>query len=393
MNDTQTTPTTDAKYTPAQVGDRIERGSDEGETKLYAVIMAGGIGARLWPCSLRNRPKQFLDLIGGLSLLQETQARLAPLIPPERTFVSTRQELADIVADQLPMISSSNVLIDLDGSGTASAVGLAAMHLRRLDPDATMAVLSADHLVVQGDIFRRVLAAAECVAAENWLVAIGIRPTSPETGYGYIEQGEALPAPEGVAAFRAARFLEKPDLATAEAFLADGRHAWNGGMCVWKVQVILDEIAAHMPALSAELMEIERLHDRSPGTPAAAQTPQRVWPRVPDKTIEAGVLENSCRVAVIPSEFGWSDVGDWAAIYDLLPHDRQGNAVVGQHRSLDSVNSLIFSKPQKLVATLGLADMIVVDTDEVLLICPRSRAQEVKELTALLNAPGDDELL
>jgi mannose-1-phosphate guanylyltransferase len=255
-----------------------------------------------------------------------------------------------------------------------------------------MAVLSADHLITHGDTFRRTLAAAERVAAENWLVTIGIRPTAPETGYGYIAQGEALPTTDGFDVFRVARFVEKPDRATAEAFLADGRYVWNSGMSVWKVQVILDEIAAYMPTLAAELAEVERLHDRSLGTPAAADTLRCIWPRVVDATIETGVLAHSDRIVVIPADLGWSDVGSWAAVYDLLPHDAQGNAVVGQHLSPDSTGSLIFSRPEKLVATLGLADMVVVDTDDVLLICPRSRAQEVKELMAELEAQGHGDL-
>lgn len=359
---------------------------------LYAVILAGGVGTRLWPYSLEQRPKQFLNIIGRLSLLQATQARLAPLVSPAHTFVATQHEMARAVADQLPMIPSSNVLIDPTGCGAASAVGLAALHLRRLDPDASMVVLTADHLIANGDTFRSALAAAERVAAENWLVTIGLRPSAPETGYGYIAQGEALPATGGFDVFRVARFVEKPDRAAAEAFLADGRYVWNSGLSVWKAQVILDEITAYMPTLASELTEIERLHDRSLGTPVAGDTIHRIWPRVVDTTIETGVLAHSDRIAVIPAELGWSDVGSWGAVYDLLPHDAHGNAVVGQHLSPDSTGSLIFSRPEKLIATLGLADMVVVDTDDVLLICPRSRAQEVKQLMTELEAQGHGDL-
>lgn len=352
---------------------------------LYAVILAGGAGTRLWPVSYQDRPKQFLDLMSRLTLLQETQGRLAPLIPPMRTLVLTRQEYVSLVAEQLPMVPPGNILVDPEGRGSAAAIGVAAAHLQRLDPQATMAVLAADHRIDQADTFRRALAAAERVAAEEWLVTIGILPTSPQTGYGYIERGEALPAVGEFEVFRVARFVEKPDRAMAQALLSSGRYSWNSGMSVWQVQVILDEIAAHMPMLAAELAEIEQ----SLGTSAMADTLRRVGSRVPSETIEYGVLERSSRVAVIPIAVGWSDVGSWTAVYDLLPHDAQGNAVIGRHLSPDTVESLIFTKPQKLVATLGLDDMIIVDTDDVLLICPRERAQDITHLTVLLEAQGE----
>jgi mannose-1-phosphate guanylyltransferase len=300
-------------------------------------------------------------------------------------LVLTRQEFASLVAEQLPMVPPGNILVEPEGSGLAAAIGLAAAHLRRLDPHATMAVLAADHLIDRADVFRRALAAAERLAAKHWLVTIGILPTSPETGYGYIERGEPLPADGEFEVFRVARFVEKPSQATAEVFLSSGRYSWYSGMSVWQVQVILDEIAAHMPTLAGELAKIEQ----SLGTPATVDSLRRVWPRIPRETIEYGVLERSSRVAVIPVAIGWSDVGNWAAVYDLLPHDSQGNAVIGQHLSPDTVRSLIYTKPHKLVATLGLDDMIVIDTEDVLLICPRSRAQEITQLTALLQAQGN----
>jgi len=349
---------------------------------LYAVILAGGLGTRLWPHSLRRHPKQFIELMSRLTLLQETQARLAPLIPPSRTLVLTRQAFAHIVAKQLPMLSPDNILIDPEGWGSAPAIGLAAAHLRRLDPNATMAVLAADHLIANPDIFRRALVAAERMAAKRWLVTIGIVPTSPETGYGYIKRGESLFADDEFDAFRVAQFIEKPDLTMAQDFLSSGQYSWNSGMSVWQAQDILDEIAVHMPALAATLAEIEQ----SFGTPAMVDRLRHVQPRVPSETIEYGVLAHSSRVAVIPVAIGWSDVGNWAAVYDLLPHDAKDNAVVGRHLSPDTVRSLVFTNPKKLVATLGLDDMLVVDTEDVLLICPRSRAQDVKQLIALLEA-------
>ena len=353
---------------------------------LYALIMAGGIGTRLWPHSQPHHPKQFLQLTGGeRTMLQETQNRLSPLISSERVLMATNREYTSIVTQQLPGVPVSNILGEPEGKGTAAAIGLAAVHLRRRDPSAIMAVVTADHAIQRPDIFLRALTAASDIAGRDWLVTLGIHPTYPETGYGYIQRGISLETIEDFEVFQVARFAEKPNLATAEQFVQSKEYAWNSGMFVWKVEQILAEIERYMPDLYTGLQKIEQ----SIGTADAETVLAEVWPRLATQTIDYGIMEKAQHVAVLPVEIGWNDVGSWAAVYDVLEHDPDGNAIVGQHLAIDTHNTLVFS-PQRLVATIGLEDLIVVDTEEIVLICPRSRAQEVKQLVAMMRHRRED---
>ncbi len=356
--------------------------------QLYALIMAGGSGTRLWPRSRPEHPKQFLDITGDLTMLQEAQTRLVPLVPPERVYVATNQGYVDIVKRQLPAVPAANILGEPAGRGTAAAIGLAAIHLRHNDPGAVMAVLTADHLINDTQTFRSALAAAKEVAEDGWLVTLGIRPTYPETGYGYIQRGEPLRSVDGIDAYRVVRFAEKPEGATAEQFLSTGEYAWNSGMFIWQVERILSEMEQHMPELYAGLIEIERGLE----TPEAERILARVWPNLPNETIDYGIMEKADRVAVLPVEIGWNDVGSWAAVYDVLPHDEHGNAVVGRHLTTGTRGSLVYA-PKRLVATFGLEDIIVVDTEDVILIGPRSQSQDVKQLVAMFQAQEKAEAL
>lgn len=351
---------------------------------LYALIMAGGTGSRLWPRSRTQHPKQFLDLTGDLTMLQQSQQRLLPLIPLDRTLVATNRQYVEIVTRQLPEMPSENILGEPTGRGTAAAIGLAAVHLRKRNPDALMAVLTADHLIKKTDIFRQVLKAAADVASEGWLVTLGITPNYPETGYGYIERGEFLGMVGEFDGYRVARFVEKPDLARAETYLTSGNYAWNSGMFIWKVRRILEEMEQHMPDLYAGLLKIEQdLY-----TPQGEETLETIFPTLPSQTIDYGIMEKAQQVAVLSVDIGWHDVGSWSAVYDVLPRDKANNVVVGRHITPDTVNSLIYS-PKRLVATIGMDDVVIVDTDDVLLVCPRSRAQDVKKIVDILKSNGD----
>lgn len=348
---------------------------------LYALIMAGGIGTRLWPRSQVHLPKQFLQLTGELTMLQEAQKRLLPLVDADHVLVATKQDYTGIVADQLPDVPAKNILGEPSGKGTAAAIGLAAVHLRRRDPAALMAVMTADHAIQRPDVFRHALQAATVVANRDWLVTLGIQPAYPETGYGYIQRGEALQSAGQFDVYQVARFAEKPDLATAEQFVKSTQYAWNSGMFVWKVERILAEIERYMPDLYAGLQEIEHSID----SPQASDVLAHVWPRLASQTIDYGIMEKAQHVAVLPVEIGWNDVGSWSAVYDVLEHDDHANAVVGQHLAIDTRNTLIYS-PDRIVATIGLEDLVVVDSEDVVLICPRSRTQEVKQLVAMISA-------
>ncbi|HUN24570.1 MAG TPA: mannose-1-phosphate guanylyltransferase [Anaerolineales bacterium] len=351
------------------------------KSNLYAFIMAGGSGTRLWPRSRTNHPKQFIGLTGGYSLLQESQNRLTPLIPAEQILVGTSVGYAETVRQQLPDVPPTNIFGEPSPRGTAAAIGLAAVHLNKRDPDATMAVLTADHLISKEAEFRDVLLAASELARENWLVTLGIQPDYPETGYGYIERSSRLGAYSGRNAYRVARFVEKPNRQTAESYLYSGRFSWNSGMFIWQVKSILAEFARQMPALYATLQEIESSID----TPKFLDTLHRVWNGVENTTIDYGIMENAKRVAVLPVEIGWSDVGSWSAVYDVLPRDEQDNAVVGEHLTLDTKNSLVISA-SRTIATIGVEDLVIVDTDDVILVCRKDRSQDVKKLVDKLKA-------
>lgn len=357
---------------------------------LWALVLAGGSGTRLWPLSRPEAPKQLLALTDPeRSMLRLTVDRLAPLIPPERVLVLTAADHVDAVREQLPEVPPAQVLGEPAPLGTAAALGLGLAWLRARDPSALMAVLSADHQIAPAEALQADLARAAGLARAGWLVTIGIPPTSPETGFGYIELGEVLPPQEGGdgRGRRVARFVEKPDLARAQAFVAGGRHLWNAGMFAWSVAGIQAAFQRHLPRLAATLDALTAA--ASQGDAAFADALSRLWPGIQDRTtIDYGIMEPAERVACVPAGFEWLDIGSWAAVKETLPADEDGNAVLGRHLGLDSHDNLIFAPDGRLIATLGLEGMVVVDTPEALLICPIDRAQEVKRLVDALRAGG-----
>lgn len=357
---------------------------------LYPVILAGGVGSRLWPRSRRSTPKQFLDLTGSeRTLLQQASDRMAPLVPIDHIYVVTNAEYVDSVAAQLPDLPRANIIGEPAARGSAAAIGLGAIHLQRRDPQAVMAVLTADHLIRNADSLREILVAAAELAQTGHLITLGIKPTYPETGYGYIEMGEAL----GVFNQREGRivrgFREKPDRATAEAFLAAGNFAWNSGMFVWRVDAILAEFALHMTDLHTAL---EVLAVRLGGPGEAAAFTSHWLPLDGSITIDYGVMEKANKVAVFPADLGWDDIGSWAALLDVLPKDGNGNASQANYVQHDSSNVLAYSR-DRLIATIGLHDMIIVDTPDAVLVMPAARAQDVKKLLDKLKARGQTSYL
>jgi mannose-1-phosphate guanylyltransferase len=246
-----------------------------------------------------------------------------------------------------------------------------------------MAVLTADHYITETARFRQALKAAEQVARRGMLVTLGIHPSSPSTGYGYIQQGEAMPAVGDFPVFRLQRFTEKPDLETAQRMLASGEYSWNSGMFIWEVERILGEFERQMPEFYRQLEQVEAVL----GTPAYADEIARLWPQVGKQTIDYGVMEGARDAAVIPVDVGWSDVGSWASLLDLLPADSHGNIVRGAHAGIDTDNTLVFGE-NRLIATIGIKDMVIVDTPDALLICPKDREQEVREMVRKLEKEG-----
>ncbi|MFI0606858.1 MAG: mannose-1-phosphate guanylyltransferase [Anaerolineae bacterium] len=357
---------------------------------LYALVLAGGSGTRLWPLSQPHSPKQLLALTDPeRSMLRLTVDRLAPLVPPERVIVLTAADHVAQVRAQLPEVPARQVLGEPAPLGTAAALGLGVAWLRAQDPEAVMVVLSADHQIAPAEALQADLGQAAALARSGWLATIGIPPTAPETGFGYIELGEPIAAAEGGdgQSRRVLRFVEKPDPARAVAFLAGGRHLWNAGIFAWTVPVIGAAFAVHLPRLAAQLDALTTA--AAAGDAAFAAALPAVWRTIEDRTtIDYGIMEQAERVACVPASFEWLDIGSWAAVMDTLPADEAGNAVLGRYLGLDSVDNLIFAPGGRLVATIGLQGMIVVDTPEALLICPVDRAQEVKRLVDALRS-GD----
>ena len=347
---------------------------------LYASILSGGTGSRFWPFSRATTPKQILKVLGEKSLLESTLARLSPLVPLERVSIVTNAVQAETIKHHLDYgaeeLSPSYVVEPL-GRNTAPAVGLAALEIFREDPSAVMAVLPADHLIKDGAAFRAALEAAATVAEDGRLVTFGITPSYPETGYGYIKgAGAVLKEVSGFEVRGVDSFVEKPDFETARGYLNHGGYYWNSGIFVWKAEKILSEIKLHLPSLYDGLMEIGEGGDIS-----------EIYAQMEAISIDHGILEKTADCVVIEADFPWSDMGSWNAIGDVFPADRDGNIIKGRVMDIGSRNSIIMGD-DRLLATIGLKDMILIDTPDATMICPRERAQDVKELVGMIKEKG-----
>lgn len=350
----------------------------------YAIIMAGGGGTRLWPLSRQARPKQLLRLMDEGSLFQIAVNRLNGILPLEKIFVVTVAELARELKGQCPAIPDENFIIEPIPRGTAPVVGLGAVALQYHDPQAVMAVLTADHFIGNVERYHQLLSAAYFAAQDDYLVTLGITPNRPATGYGYIQTGEHLGAYGELEVYRVLRFKEKPDEAQASAMLASGDHTWNSGMFVWKTKNILAEFDRQMPELATQLKTIAA----GWGTPQEMDIVSRIWPTIQPQTIDYGIMEGARQVIVIPAPgLDWKDVGTWDSLFEVISPNKDGNIIIGgQHLGLDTRGSLVYmNQEHRLIVTIGVEDLVVVDTGDVLLVCRKDQAQKVRQVVNQLK--------
>jgi mannose-1-phosphate guanylyltransferase len=362
--------------------DLVKRGKRT-DRRFWAVIPAGGAGTRLWPLSRAARPKFLLPLLGERSLLQETVDRLEDLVPPGRVFVVCGPAHAAPVARQLPELPERNVLVEPAPRGSGPAIALATAIVARHDPEAIVGSFAADHEVTDLPVFTSAIRTAIEAARAGWLVTVGLTPARPETGFGYIERSddEIVTTPDGIA-YRAARFVEKPDAVTAASYVASGHFLWNASMFVWRARTLLAEVGRLQPDLLAGVSRIAEVW----GTPEQESVAAEIWATIPESTIDQGILEHAERIAVVPATFGWSDVGDWNNLGELIERDDFGNSVRGDLVQSQTRNSIVWSETGRLVALVGLDNIAVVDTEDALLVVDRKEAQEVRRIVDQLKA-------
>jgi len=354
----------------------------------YALIMAGGAGTRLWPLSREKHSKPALSLYSEQSLFQIAIERLYPLFSPEQILVVASQHHIADLAVQVPEIPQENYIIEPEMRGTAAAIGLAAIHLAKRDPDATMAVLTADHHIGKTEVFRNLVQAGLNFAQKGYIITLGVTPTWPSTDYGYIEQAEAVGEENGFKAYHAARFVEKPNEKNAQRMLSMGNYSWNSGMFIWKLTTIMAEFERQMPELHGRLMRIADLI----GEPNYAETMPLIWHGIEKQTIDYGVMEHAENVVVIPADMDWLDVGTWTSLKSLLPMDGKGNCSKGEVLLTDSENTLIIGN-SRIITGIGLKDLIIVDTPDALMVCDMNHSGQVRELVKLLKEQGREDLI
>jgi mannose-1-phosphate guanylyltransferase / mannose-6-phosphate isomerase len=357
---------------------------------LYPVIMAGGSGTRFWPLSRQLFPKQLLRIMGDETLIQQTMRRVVCASAPNRVMISTNSAQAESIRVQLSEWKDAlthNFVLEPEGRNTAPAIALVALELVRRDPDAIMLVVPADHIVNGQRAFDLAVALAAMLANQDYLVTFGIKPIRPETGYGYIRPNRnvTLGKKGPFKGHPVYRFIEKPNAAKAAQYLKAGDYYWNSGMFIWRAATILDEIRRHQPTLFRGIEKIGQLMQAG----ATRLTIDDAYRALTPVSIDTGVMERSKKAAIVPVSFQWSDVGSWGSLDEVAPKDKAGNVVVGRVVDIESRGSIVYGD-RRLVATIGLTDMVVVDTPDATLVCPKSRAQDVKQLVEMLkrqNAP------
>jgi len=338
----------------------------------YAVILAGGVGSRFWPFSRSLEPKQFMKIVGEASLLQATVQRLKGLVEPRRVYIVTNSIYFYEVKAQVAKsgIPDANIILEPQGKNTAPAIGLCARLISRIDKEAVLLVLPADHYIKNMENFKRTIKKAIACAGKDFLVTIGIKPNAPSTGYGYIKVSGNK---DGYVEVE--KFLEKPDLNKAKKYFKDKKFFWNSGMFIWKASVFLGEVEKYLPGLYDSLRLINSVNDIP-----------KIWPGIEPVSVDYGIMEYSRRIALIPADFYWTDLGSWEALAEIFPKDKKGNISNGDALNVDSHGVCVFARGNRLVSTIGVNNMVIADTPDALLVCDRSRTQDVKHLVGRLKA-------
>ena len=358
---------------------------------IYAVILAGGKGTRLWPLSRKSQPKQFLAILDNHSLLQETVKRVKGLTTSRNILIVTNEKQAPLVRKQLPRIKNSQILIEPSQQNTAAAIALAAHEVIRKNSKAIMVILPSDHLIRKVAVFRQaILTACRVARVEGNSVLLGVPPSCPEISFGYLKLSPPRTDPYGKNIRTVESFTEKPDLKTAKHFVASGQYVWNTGIFVWKASTFLDNLARFLPLTANAFGTIGRQWGKAGGRKLLRE----IYPRLKNISVDYGIMEKATDVYSIPRDLGWSDVGTWASAYKIQPKDRQGNSFPDSHFSLNSKGNYISSSTKgKFVAALGIQNLIVVDTPDILLICHRDHSQYVGEVVKKLKEKRQDYLL
>jgi mannose-1-phosphate guanylyltransferase len=359
---------------------------------VYGVVMAGGVGSRFWPKSRERSPKQFLEIVGSGTMIQNTVARIQSIVPAMNTFVVSNKLQQDLIYKQLPFVPRENILIEPVGRNTAPCIGLAAHLINRIDPKGIMVVLPADHVINDVAEFLRVLKSGIKVAEDtDALLTIGIKPSRPETGYGYIQFDDELEPSnpyknDGI--LRVKTFAEKPNLETAERFLQSGDFLWNSGMFIWKARSILKEIEIHLPDLYEQLNTL----NFKPDTPNFTDALEQAYGKIRSISIDYGVMEKAGNVFVVKGDFGWSDVGSWDEVVRMASVDHDGNTIKGVAIAKDAHGNYI-DAGGKMTAAVGVHDLIIVTTDDAVLVCKKGRSQDVKEIVDYMRRKQMNDLL
>jgi mannose-1-phosphate guanylyltransferase len=359
-------------------------------SNYYAIIMAGGGGTRLWPMSRKNKPKQLLPLIDDRTMFKTSVERLAPLFAPDHIYVVTGPQYVEAMLENAPEIPAENFIVEPYGRNTAPAAGLGVSVIYKRDPNAVVVLLTADHHIGKDQDFRDLLAAAYDMALQDYIVTLGISPSHPSTGFGYIHQGEQLRRLDKFDCYEALGFTEKPNAITAAKFLTSGQYSWNSGMFIWKAEQALSEFKRQqekMHSLFQELIQVV-------GTEGYEESLSRIWEEMPSESIDVAIMEGAEKMAVIPADIGWSDIGSWAALFDVNELDGAGNCFKGADQELiilDTKNTLVYSG--RLTVTIGVEDIIVIDTEDALLICHKDRSQDVREVVGHLKKNKKDDYL